>query len=116
MPSPSAPFHTANHEGIECRDRIGFRPEPHSACGEARVVMVQVLLAIEPSLDVIADGHDANRMPLTKRWRLDARRRQLTPPTVVVVEPEVVLQRIGPDNVVLAVVETKDDTARSILL
>src|SRR5215475_8922385 len=107
MPSPSTLFHAANHEVIECRDRIGLRPEPHSTCREARVVVVQVELAVEPGLNVIADNHDANRMPLTKRWRLDARRRQLMPPTVVVVEPEVVLQRIGPDDVVLAVVETK---------
>src|SRR5215467_3406427 len=56
MPSLSAPFHAANHEVIECRDRIGFRPEPHSACHQARVVVIQVSLAVEPSLDVIGAG------------------------------------------------------------
>src|SRR5882724_9169204 len=65
---------------------------------------------------MVADGHHPDHVPLTERRRLDAGARQFTAAAVVVVQPEVALERIGSDDVVLAVVEPKHDAARGILL
>jgi hypothetical protein len=69
--------------------------------------VVEVEGPVEPCLDVVADRHDANRMPLTERRRLDPGARELTAPAIVVVEAEVVLQGIRADNVVLPSVKRK---------
>src|SRR6266849_6833594 len=97
--------HTANRQVIECRDRIGLRPQPHATGPETRVTMVEIELAVEPCLHVIAQRDDPDGVPLPERRCLDPRRGDLTATTVVVVEREVVLERVGADDVVLVVVE-----------
>src|SRR5262249_44216173 len=112
----AASRYTANREVIERSDRIGLRPQPHSTRLEPRVVMVEVQSAVEPGLDVVADRHDAHQVPLAERGGLHARARQLTAPAVVVVKPEIVLESVGANDVVLAVVEAEDDAARCVFL
>lgn len=77
--------------------------------------MLEIARAVEPGLDAVANREDAHRVPLTERGRLDADARELTPALVVVVETKVVLERIGADNILLAVVEAKHDAARCVL-
>src|SRR5438046_1138816 len=104
--------HTANRQGIECRDRIGLRPQPHATCVEARVAVVEIELAMEPCPHAIAHGHGADAVPLPQRRCLDARARPLSTSSVVVVLPDIVLERVGADDVVLPVIETENDAAR----
>src|SRR5256712_1214383 len=107
--------HATDREVIKRRDRISLRPQAHTAGSVATVVVIEIELAVEPRLDVIPQRHHPDRVPLPGCRRLDARGRQLTPASVVVVEAEVVLECIGTDHVVLAVVEPEHDPARGIL-
>src|SRR2546427_9387457 len=109
-----APGHPANREVIERRDRVGLRPQSHPTGLEARVPMIEIELAVEPCLHVIAEGDEAHRMPLAERRWLDARGGDLPASAIVVVQPEVVLERVGADDIVLAVVEAEDDAARGV--
>src|SRR6266850_207026 len=78
------------------------------------VAVVQQALAIERGLDVIAHGNDVDRVPLAEgRW-LDVGGGSLVPAPVVVVQPNVVLQGVGPDHIVAAVGQTKDHATRGI--
>src|SRR5262249_30860591 len=100
---------------IECGDRIGLGPQSHAPPLEACISVLEVTRTIEPGLDTVTDRNDAHRVPLTERRRLHAGARELPPASVVVVESKVVLERIGAHDVVLAVVEAKDDAARCVL-
>src|SRR5438132_13557935 len=111
MASLAASHYAANREVVECGDRIGLRPQPHPTGLEPRVVVIEIRGAVEPGLDVIANGDHPHQMPLAKRGCLHARARQLTAPAVVVVKPEIVLESVGANDVVLAVVEAEDDAA-----
>src|SRR5262245_40095733 len=73
-------------EVIKGGDRVAFRPQADLARAIAGVVMIQEEHAIEVGLDVITDRYHADGMPLAKRRRFDSRRRQLVPPTVVVIQ------------------------------
>src|SRR5205823_6395487 len=106
-----ASSYSANGEVVKGRDRICLGPKPDAARLEAGVAMVQIEFAVEPALEVVAERDDAHRVPLTERRRLDAGARQLTPPAVVVVQPEVVLERVRANDVVLPVCEAEDDAA-----
>ncbi len=77
--------------------------------------MVQVQLAVEPRLHVVSYGHEANAVPLAERRSFHGGRRELPPASVVGVEPEVVLERIRADDVVLAVGEPEHDATRCVL-
>src|SRR5207244_13548866 len=112
----SAPSNATDREVINSRDGIRLRPETHPSRAEPRVPVLKQELAVEPALDVVAEGDDAHRVPLTERRRLDAGARQLTPPAVVVVQPEVVLERVRANDVVLPVPEAEDDAACGVLL
>ncbi len=103
-----------NRQVIERRDRIGLGPQPHATGLESRVAVVEIGLAVEPRLHAIAHSHDADSVPLPERRRLHARARQLPASSVVRVQSEIALERIGSDGVVLAVVEAEDDAARGI--
>src|SRR5207253_1732896 len=52
---------------------------------EACISVLEIARAVEPGLYAVANRHDPHRVPLTERRRLDARGRQLTPASVVVV-------------------------------
>src|SRR5262245_6385462 len=54
-------------------------------------------------------------MPLAELGCPHACRRDLAAPAIVVVEPEIVFERVGSHDVVLAVVESKHDAARGVL-
>src|SRR5215510_12208964 len=116
MASLAASHYPANREVAECGDRIGLRPQSHPTRLEARVAVIEIQGAVEPGLDVVADRNHAKHVPLAERWCLHARARQLTAPAVVVVEPEIVLESVGANDVVLAVVEAEDDAARCVFL
>ena len=77
--------------------------------------MVQIESAVEPGLQVVADGREPYGMPLAQRRGLHPGGRQLPAPTVVGVEAEVILERVGPHDVVPAVIEAHDDAARRVL-
>src|SRR5262245_44326674 len=110
----AASCHATDRQVIECRDRIGFGPQSHSPQLEACISVLEVTRPIEPGLGMVADRKDSHRVPLTERGRLHAGARELTPAPVVVIEPEVVLERIGADDVVLAVAESKHDATRCV--
>src|SRR5712691_4420266 len=110
----SASGDATDREVIERRDRIGFRPQSNPTGPEPGVPVIEEQLAVEPALDVVAERDDAHRMPLPERRRLDAGARQLTAPAVVVVQTEVVLERVRADDVVLAVREAEDDATRGV--
>src|SRR2546425_3960142 len=110
-----APRHTANRQVIECRDRAGLRPQPHATGPDAGVTVIEIRLAIEPRLHVIAHGHDSDRVPLPELRCLDLCRGELSTSPVVIVEPEIILEGVGADDVVLAVGESEHDPARAVL-
>src|SRR5206468_3140432 len=61
--------HATNRQVIECRDRIGLRPQPHATGLETRVTMVEIELAVEPRLHVIAQRDDPDGLPLRRLCR-----------------------------------------------
>ena len=73
------------------------------------VTMINQMLIVKPALDVIAVRSDTEFVPLAKRWSLDIRTGNLTPTSVVVIEIEVVLQRIRPNHVVTALGEPENN-------
>jgi len=77
--------------------------------------MIDEKLIIQPPLDVITLGSDAQFVPLPKRRSLDARAGDLTAAPVVIVEIEVVLQSVGSDHVIAAFRETEDNAAGGVL-
>ena len=107
----SAPSNATDREVIKGCDRISFRPQSNPTGAEPRVAVVKEQLTVAPALEVVAEGDDAHRMPLTERRRLDAGARQLTSSAVVVVQAEVVLERVRADDIVLPVREAEDDAA-----
>src|SRR2546428_4307636 len=107
----SAPSNATDREVIKGCDGIRLRPETHPSRAEPRVPVLKQELAVEPALEVVAEGDDAHRVPLIERGRLDAGARQLIAPAVVVVQAEVVLERVRANDVVLPVCEAEDDTA-----
>src|SRR5437870_10987529 len=78
----------------EGRGRIRRRRQTDPARAEARVAVAEQQCSVEPALYVVADGDQTKQMPLTHGRRLHGRARELSPATVVVVEAEVVLERI----------------------
>src|SRR6267143_843523 len=104
-----------DHEVVEGRHRVSLGPEPYPARPEPAVAVVEPERAVEVALDVVADGDHANRVPLPEGRRLHPHAGDLQAPPVVGVEAEVVLERVGPDDVVLAVVEPEHDPARRVL-
>ena len=69
------------------------------ACGSPAalrfIAIVDEALVVQPPLNVIAFGSDAQLVPLAERGSLDARPRDFTPAPVVVVEIEIVLQALA---------------------
>src|SRR6266542_6068263 len=102
-----ASCHATDGEVVEGRDGVGLRPQPHATGPEARVAVIQVQGAVEPGLDTIAHDHDAHHVPLTEGRCFHAGGGELAAAAVVVVKPEVALERVGPDHVVLAVDESE---------
>src|SRR5215471_13819818 len=95
--------HPANRQVVERRDGIGLCPQPHSAGLEACIAVVEIELAVKPRLHVIANRDQANRMPLAELGCSHTCCRDLAAPAIVVVEPEIAFERVGPHDVVLAV-------------
>src|SRR5262245_11119846 len=106
--------HPAYNEVVERGYRVGLGPQADLAGAIAGVLVIQEECAIEIRLDVLTHGYYPDRMPLPKcRW-LYASRRQLVSPAVVVIQPKIVLQGIGPHDIVMPLCEAKDDAARGI--
>src|SRR5437867_12286602 len=115
-PLSTAARDAADGEVIEGRDGIGLRPQTDAAGLEPWVTVIEVERAVEPRLDVIANRHDPDHVPLTECRGLHAGRRELTAAPVVVVQPEIVLERVGPHDVVLAIGEAEHDAAGGVFL
>src|SRR2546425_1799970 len=81
--------HTANRQVIECRDRIGLRPQPHATGLETRVTMVEMELAVEPRLHVIAHPAAPAGGQRPEPRGLAPRGADLPPPPAVAEDPEV---------------------------
>jgi len=79
-----------------------------------RCTMLQEEHAVEIGLDVITYRDHAYRMPLAQSRRLHARRGQLVPPTVVVIQPKVALQGVGSHDIVVPCGKAKHDATRGI--
>jgi hypothetical protein len=77
--------------------------------------MIDEKLIIQPALDVIPLGSDAQLVPLAKRRSLRARAGDLMTTPVVIVEIEVVLQSIGSDHVVATLGKSEDNAAGGVL-
>src|SRR5580704_8707574 len=77
--------------------------------------MIDEKLIIQPALDVITLGRDAQFVPMAKRRSLHARPGDLMAALVVIVEIEVVLQSIGSDHVVATFGKSEDNAAGGIL-
>src|SRR5205809_4039834 len=112
----AASNNTTNGEVIKGRNRIGFRPQSDATGPEPRIAVVEVQLAVEPRLHMIAYGDDTDRVPLAQRRRFHPRAGELTSSPVVVVETEVVLEGVGTNDVVFAAAEAEDDAARGVFL
>src|SRR5439155_9212199 len=112
----AASNNATNAEVIKGRNRIGFRPQSYATGPEPRIPVVEVQLAVEPCLHVIAYGDDTDCVPLAQRRGFHPRALELTPSPVVVVETAVVLERVGANDVVCATAEAEDDAARSVFL
>src|SRR5882672_9179600 len=97
---PASSRRTNGHV-IECRDRIGFRPQTDPAGLEPGVPGPQQERAVEPSLHAPADRHRSHRVPATERRCSDAGVRDLASPAIVVVHTEVAFEGVGPDDEVL---------------
>src|SRR2546428_2465564 len=115
-PLSAAARDAADGEVIKGSDGIGFRPQADAAGLEPWVTVIEVQRAVEQRLYVIVNSQDPDHVPLTERRGLHARGRELTAAPVVVVEPEIVLERVGPHDVVLAVGEAQHDAAGGVFL
>src|SRR2546430_9877621 len=104
----------ADREVVERRGRIGLRPEAHAARRETPVAVVEEQRAVEPSLDVIARDNRPHRVPLAERGRTHAGALEHAAASVVVVEAEIVLERVRTDEVVPAVGEPENNSARGV--
>src|SRR5262249_285947 len=62
----SAAINGSNNQIIECRDRVRFRPKPNAARHKTAVTMINKKLLVQPALDVITFGGDAQFVPLAK--------------------------------------------------
>src|SRR5262249_14580589 len=87
--------HPTHYKVIKGRNRVSFGPQANLARAIAGVTMIQEEHTVEIGLDVVTYRHHAYRMPLAQRRRLYGCRGQLVPPPVVVIQPKVVLERIG---------------------
>src|SRR5262249_6700335 len=114
-PVPAKRSRAPDRQVVEGGDGIRLGPQPGLACPGARVVMVQEQSAVEPALQMITDGEDAERVPLAERRGLHVGRGELTTSAVVVIEAEVVLEGVGADDVIPAAVEADHDAPRRIL-
>src|SRR5262245_56969471 len=92
--SAAAGDDTADRQVAERGDGVGLGPQTHAARGEPPVAVVEQQDAVEPGLDAVADGDDAELMPLAERRRLHAAARELAPAPVVGVEAEVTLEGV----------------------
>src|SRR5438552_17070731 len=63
----AASNNATNGEVIEGRNRIGFRPQSYATGPEPRIAVVEVQLAVEPCLPVIACGAYTYRVTLALR-------------------------------------------------
>src|SRR5262249_12293018 len=111
----STATHRDDNQIIECRDRVRLRPKPNPSGGEAAIAMTDEKLIVQPALDVITLCRDAQFMPLAERRSLDTHTGDLMAAAVVIVQIEVVLQSIGPDDVITAFGEAEDDAGGGVL-
>ena len=77
--------------------------------------MIDEKLIIQPALDAITLGRDAQLVPLAKCRSLHVHADDPTAALVVIVQIEVVLQGIGSDHVIAALGETEDDSGGGVL-
>jgi hypothetical protein len=84
--SAAAASDSSNGQIIERGDGVGLGPEADLPHRKAPIAMIEQQLAIQISLDAIADGDDPDRVPLAEGGRGDARARDLASATIVGVE------------------------------
>src|SRR5215831_1938183 len=102
----------------ELRDGVSLRPETNPPVGECLVLVIEEQGAVEVGLDLRSRGGYAKRVPRAELRLRDSRRRDRAALAVHDrVEPEVVLERVGSDEeIVAAVLCAEDDAAARILL
>src|SRR5579872_226624 len=114
----------SHHEAIKCGDGVRLRPKSDLSRSEAAVVMIDQQPIIEPALDMVAFSADAHFMPLPKRRRLHADPGDRVATTalrgtgrfgLVIIKVEIVLQRVGPDDVIATFGKAKYDSTGSVL-
>src|SRR5215831_20655533 len=114
----------AHREAAERGDGVRLRPKSGLSRPKPAVTIVDQQLIIEPALDVVTFSGDADFMPLPERRSLCADSGdQVTTADdrgnerirLVIIEVEIVLQRVGPDNVIVAFGKAKHDPAGSVL-
>jgi hypothetical protein len=75
--------------------------------------VIEEQLTIERAPDAVADHDDARRVPAPEWLRRDARARGLVAAAVVVVEAEIIRERVLSHEIVASVGEAEDDAAGS---
>src|SRR5262249_18272759 len=106
--------HPAYDEIIKGRNRIGLGPQADLAGAIAGIPMLQEEHAVERRLEVLPYRHHLDRMPRPECRRRHTRRGQLVSSAVVVIQPKIVLQGVGPHHRVVPLGAAKDDATRGI--
>src|SRR5918996_1292483 len=78
--------------------------------------MVKQKLPIEIGLNEVSDSDNSQRVPLAQSRRLHCCCGDLVPLLVVVIQPEIVFESVGADDVVSSVRKAKDDPAGGVYL
>src|SRR5215470_1909765 len=102
---------------VKSSNGIGFRPQPNAASRKAGVTMIDEWLVVQPALNTISVGRNAELVPLAEcgRFHVGAGNHPAAA-VVVVVEPKIVFQRVGAHEVVAAFGEAENDASRCVLL
>src|SRR5262252_11230609 len=101
---------------VKSSNGIGFRPQPNAACRKAGVTMIDEWLVVQPALNTISIGRNAELVPLTECGRFHVGAGDHAAAAVVVVEPKIVFQRVSAHEVIAAFGEAKNNACRCVLL
>src|SRR5258708_9939699 len=100
---------------VERNNTVGFRPQPNLAGGKGPVVGIDQGLAIEVADDVVPFGDHSQSMPLVG-GDLHFRILELYPLSIHhSVETEIVLERVGADNIVASWIAESEDQPHALV-